>query len=185
MKKYLLLTLMIASSFVFGQEENFIINNGEVSWQKIYDYSGTIQDFKNNIEHRNNFKITSVTESSISGEINDFTMKYKDAGFTYMGTPLILNESNKFFGLFTIDIKEGRYRATIRNVKSQGMNMTMYGGGLGLGSNISTTMENLALNGKGEKRKNFYKVAGKIIDTTFSKMFDFSNENNKIRNDNW
>ena len=63
--------------------------------------------------------------------------------------------------------------------------MTMYGGGLGLGSNISTTMENLALNGKGEKRKNFYKVAGKIIDTTFSKMFDFSNENNKIRNDNW
>jgi hypothetical protein len=110
-------------------------------------------------------------------------MDYKKAGHTYMGTPVILNETNKYKGFFKLEFKEGRYRATVRNVSSEGMTVTMYGSGLGLGSQLDTTLENMALNKKGELRKGFPKVSGKIIDVTFTNLFDFTKiEENKKTN---
>jgi hypothetical protein len=63
------------------------------------------------------------------------------------------------------------------------MTMTMYGAGLGLGSDLDTTLETMVLNKKGEVRKGFAKVAGKIIDVTFIDLMDFNKT--EINNDNW
>ena len=109
---------------------------------------------------------------------------YKKAGFSYMGTPIILNETNKFSGTFKIEFRENRYRASIWNLNSKGMDMTFYSGGIGLGSEINTSLEELLLkNNREEFRKNFYKVNGKIIDVTFIDLMNFTGETKE--NDKW
>ena len=175
MKKILLFSLLIISQLLFSQIENFTLSNNQVKWNKVYESSKTLQDVKNEIGGRNNLKIIEENENSIIGEFSNLTMDYKKAGFTYMGTPIVLNETNKFSGSFKIEFKENRYRATIWNLNSKGMNMTLYGGGLGLGSELSTNLEELLLKkGNTEFRKNAYKVVGKIIDTTFQNLMDFT-----------
>lgn len=182
MRKLILLFVLI-SGLSFGQIENYVINDGQVQWQKIYETNKTFDEILKAVKNKNNIKITEQSENAITGEFKGLIMNYKKAGHTYMGTPIVLNETNKYYGLFKIEFKDGKYRATIRNVASEGMTMTMYGGGLGLGSDLDTTLEAMALNKKGEVRKGFPKVAGKIIDVTFIDLMDFTKT--EISNDNW
>ncbi|GIZ08564.1 hypothetical protein FUMI01_12910 [Flavobacterium sp. UMI-01] len=164
--------------------ENFTLSNRQVTWNKVFETPKTKEIIKTEIENRNNLKITSITDNSIIGEFSNLIMDYKKAGFSYMGTPIILNETNKFSGSFKIEFKENRYRATIWNLSSKGMSTTFYGGGLGLGSEITTSLEQLLLkNNREEFRKNAYKVNGKIIDTTFITLMDYTVE--AIKNDKW
>lgn len=181
MKKLILLFTLI-SGFSFGQMENFIIENYQARWNKVYDTTKDISVLKKSLLDKNNIKIIEETENSISGEFSDLLMNYKKAGFSYMLTPLILNETNKYSGVFKIELREGRYRATIRNVKSEGMSLTIGGGGfsgtgLGLGSDLDTTLEAMAIDKKGNMKKAFPKVAGKIIDTTFTDLMDLNTQN--------
>ncbi|MBN8623218.1 MAG: hypothetical protein J0L47_08835 [Flavobacteriales bacterium] len=182
MKKLFLLFIFI-SGFAFGQMENFVVNDGQVQWQKVYETTKTFDEIQKAVKNKNNVKITEQTENTIIGEFKGLIMDYRKAGHTYMGTPIVLNETNKYYGLFKIEFKDGKYRATIRNVASEGMTMTMYGAGLGLGSDLDTTLETMVLNKKGEVRKGFAKVAGKIIDVTFIDLMDFNKT--EINNDNW
>ncbi len=182
MKKLFLLFIFI-SGFAFGQMENFVVNDGQVQWQKVYETTKTFDEIQKAVKNKNNVKITEQTENTIIGEFRDVIMNYKKAGVGYLMTPIILNETNKYNGFFKLDYKDGKYRATIRNVSSKGMNVTLYGGGLGLGSSLDTTLETMVLNKKGEVRKGFAKVAGKIIDVTFLDLMDFTKVEEK--NDNW
>lgn len=171
MKKLLLLFTFL-SSFAFGQMENFVIENNQTKWQKVYETGKDISALKKSLTEKNNVKITAETENSLSGEFYDLIMNYKKAGFTYMGTPLILNETNKYKGLFDIEIKDDRYRATIRNVKSDGLTLKI----MNIESDIDGTLEDMAIDRKGNMRKAFPKVAGKIIDTTFTILMDLNQE---------
>jgi hypothetical protein len=184
MNKILFIALLICSNFALGQPENFTQDNNQVTWSKVFETTKTKEKIKNEIGNRNNLKIISVTDSLIVGEFSNLVMNYKKAGFSYMGTPIILNETNKFNGSFKIEFRENRYRATIWNLSSKGMNTSFYSGGIGLGSEISTSLEQLLLkNNREEFRKNFYKVNGKILDTTFIDLMDFTVET--IKNDKW
>lgn len=184
MNKILFIALLIISNTASAQIENFTLNNRQVTWNKVFESHKTLEIIKKEIESKNNLKITSITDNSFIGEFSNLIMDYKKAGFSYMGTPIILNEANKFSGSFKIEFKENRYRATIWNLSSKGMDMTLYGGGLGLGSEITTSLEQLLLkNNREEFRKNFYRVNGKIIDTTFINLMDFTGET--IKNDKW
>lgn len=184
MRKILFFYFLIVSNFSFAQIENFSAANGQVFWRKIYKSSKSLGSIKLELESRNNLKIVQVTDSTIVGEISNLIMDYKRAGFSYMLTPMILNESNKYVGLFKLEVKENRYRASIWNVSSKGMNMTSYGSGLALGSDLSSTIEEILLRkGTDEFRNNFYKTSGKIIDVTFSNLMDFTGLSKN--NNNW
>lgn len=154
--------------------ENFVIENSQVSWQKVYETNKNFDQLITSIKNRNSIIIKEQNENIVEGEISNLVMDYRKAGFSRMGTPFVLNGDNKYFGYFRIEFKDGRYRVTARNITSKGQSLTLYSGGLGMGSNMDTNLENMAINGHGEIRKNFPKVAGKIIDTTFTNLFDFT-----------
>lgn len=184
MKLLTFFALLLFSNITTAQIDNFTLNNRQVIWCKVFESTKTIEEIKNEVRSRNKLKVISVTDSSITGEFSNLIMDYKKAGFTYMGTPMILNESNKFSGSFKIEFKKNRYRATIWDLNSRGMNTTTYGGGIGFGSEITTSMEELLLkNNREEFRKNFYRVNGNIIDITFIDLMDFTFKTTK--NDNW
>ncbi len=184
MNKILLITLLVCANIALGQEENFTLNNQQVKWSKVFETTKTKQKIKNEIENRNNLKIISVNDSLIVGEFSNLLMNYKKAGFSYMGTPIILNETNKFNGSFKIEFRENRYRATIWDLNSKGLNTSLYSEGIGFNSDITTSLEQLLLkNNKEEFRKNFYKINGKILDTTFNDLMNFTAETSN--NDKW
>ena len=179
----LIFVFTLFSVCVLEQTENFFINGSEVYWQKIFESKKDFNEIKEIIKEKNNVKITEVTENKINGELNNFTMNYKKAGYSYMSTPIILNESNKYSANFTIEFKDNKYRVTVRNVSSKGIDMYSFSGGLGISSNVSTTLEELALK-KGQFKNQFIKTTSKIIDVTFIDKFDVENIQLK-ENDNW
>lgn len=184
MKKLFLFTIIFCSQIALAQMENFTLTDRQVTWRKVYETTKTKEDIKVTIASRNNLKITNITDSLIIGEFSNLTMDYKKAGFSYMGTPIILNETNKFFGSFKIEFKEDRYRASIWNLTSKGMNTALYSDGFGISSELTTSLEQLLLkSNRVEFRKNFYKTNGKIIDVTFNDLLDFNSE--VLKDDKW
>lgn len=181
--KKLLFIFVLASGLMFGQMENFVIDGSQVSWQKVYDTDKTFDEVVSSIKNRNNIIVKVEKENYIEGEISNLIMDYRKAGFSRMGTPFVLNDDNKYSGYFKIEFKDGKYRASARNITSKGANLTLYSGGLGMGSNMDTSLEKMALNNRGEVRKVFPKLAGKIIDTTFINLFDFTKKDDVAKND--
>lgn len=183
MKKIFLLFVLI-SGFTFAQIENFVFDGSQVSWQKVYETDKSFEELIESLKNRNSLIIKEKNENSIEGEISNLIMDYRKAGFSRMGTPFVLNDDNKYSGYFKIEFKDGKYRASARNITSKGASLTLYSGGLGMGSNMDTSLEKMALNNRGEVRKAFPKLAGKIIDTTFINLFDFT-KTEDIKKDEW
>lgn len=164
--------------------ENFVIEGTQVSWEKVYQTEKNLEQVIESLKNRNNLLIKEKTANSIEGEISNLIMDYRKAGFSRMGTPFVLNDDNKYSGYFKIEFKEGKYRATARNITSKGASLTLYSGGIGMGSNLDTSLEKMALNNRGEVRKAFPKLAGKIINTTFVNLFDFT-KIDEIKKEDW
>lgn len=181
MRKYLLLTLMIVSGVVFGQVDNFSIDNGNISWQNIYE-SNT--DVISTLKQNPKLKIAEESENQIIGYVEDFLMDYKGAGYTRMSAPAYMNENYRFSFDYKIDIKDGRYRVSIINIRSKGLSMNLYFGGLGMGDNGQSTLEAYALkSNKTEFVNTFKKNVSKIMNYSFLNLFDVSKYS--VKNDNW
>ena len=183
--KILFFLLLICSSCVFAQIENFSASNRNLYWQKVYNTDLSYTDIKKTISEVPKLKVLDVGDDYISGEIIEYLMDYKGAGYTFMGTAMVLNESNKFFSKFKLEYKEGRYRVMVSDIKSKGTQMSLFSSGLGLTDNGMTSVEEMALkNGKDEFREAFKKQPAKIINYTLDRIFDLKLYNN-IKNDNW
>lgn len=100
-------------------------------------------------------------------------MDYKKAGYSLLSTPEVLGPDVRFSGFFTIEFKEGKYRATARNITSQGGDYTVLVSNMIIDGNQNSSLENMVLNKHGEIRNNFKNAKAKIINTTFTSLFDF------------
>lgn len=115
MKKIILIiTLFLGSLSATAQESqyNFVLQDGKVYWQKVYeniDNSETISFFTNGI-----FKITRQDSTTITGETTSNELPFKKHGysrgwvrFTYLNPCVIY---------FSVDVKDNKYRVTISNI---------------------------------------------------------------------
>lgn len=177
--------LLIISIFAFSQDLSFRINNKQVEWEKIFNTEKKLSNIKSTLLLSGKLKFISETENSLIGEFGDFLMDYKGAGFTQMGTPMYLNSNNRYSANFKIDIKEGKYRVTIFNIKFKGMQMSLYSGGVGMsGNNENNIEEYLLKNNKEQFKGSFNDKPYKILDYSFTNLFDVSKYQN-TSNDNW
>lgn len=177
--KKLIILFTFFSVFSYAQIENFSINNRVLQWQKIYNTEHEPTKLIEIIKSNSKIKIENISENSINGTFENFTMDYKGAGSNYMTTSLYLNEFNTYTGKFKIDFKEGKYRVTIDNVSFKGTNIEISG----ISSNEIKLLEIYAMNSKNEFRQRFKTVDSKIIDYSFSNLFDISKY--KIENSDW
>lgn len=184
MKKTLLIILLNISILSFAQEAAFIISNKQVVWQRIYESTKTPAEIKSILLATGKIKFTTEDSNTLTGEISDFIMDYKGAGYTKMGTPMYLANSSKFSGNFKIEFKEGKYRATATNINSKGNRTTLYYGGISIGDNGENTLEEFALTNDREYFKStFDGRASRIINYSFALLFDASKY--AKNDDNW
>lgn len=102
MKKIYILFILFSIS-VFGQIENFIVENSQVSWQKIYSTSNTQEEIIALIKKRNNLLITEIKEDITEGQVSNLFMDHKKAGYSQLGTPEALSNDVRFSGFFNIE----------------------------------------------------------------------------------
>lgn len=184
MKKLLLLIIFNISVFAFAQESAFVVSNKQVVWQRIYETNKTPAEVKKILLSTGKIKFTGEDSNTLSGEISDFVMDFKGAGFTKMGTPIYLANSSKFSGNFKIEFKDGKYRATATNINSKGNRTTLYYGGISIGDNGENTLEEFALTNDREFFKgSFEGRASRIINYSFAQLFDESKYTKS--DDNW
>jgi hypothetical protein len=183
MNKIYLLFILISIS-TFGQIENFVIENSQVRWQKIYSTSKTQEEIVILLKKKNNLFVIEIKNNNIEGQISNLVMDRKKSGYSKLGVPDALDDDVRFSGFFTIEFKDGRYRATARNITSQGGDYSLLIGNIPVHGNQNTSLENITLNRKGEIKDNFKKAKAKIIDMTFTDLFDFTQAiEEKV--DNW
>lgn len=184
MKKILLLFTISLSIFITAQESAFVISNKQVVWQRIYESTKTPAEVKSILLATGKLKFTGEDTNSLTGEISDFIMDFKGAGYTKMGTPLFLTNNSKYFGNFKIEFKEGRYRVTATNLKFKGESISIYSGGLGFSSSGDDNLETYVLTNDREYFKgSFEGKNSRIINYSFAQLFDVSKYTKT--DDNW
>ncbi|MGH1520591.1 hypothetical protein [Chryseobacterium sp. JK1] len=184
MKKIFLFFIIYFSIFTHAQESAFVISNKQVLWQRVYESSKTIAEVKDILLSTGKIKFTGEDTHILNGEISDFIMDFKGAGFTSMGTPIYLKNSSKFFGNFKIEFKEGKYRVTATNIKLKGDSLSIFSGGIGFTSSGDDNLESYALTNDREFFKSaFDGRASRIVNYSFAQLFDVSKYSK--HDDNW
>ncbi|SHH89603.1 hypothetical protein SAMN05421866_4175 [Chryseobacterium oranimense] len=187
MNKIITLVIIFVTTVIYSQEKAFTIVNKQVSWQKIYESTKSALEIKKILMTNGKIKFNNneSDNNNLSGDISDFIMDFKGAGYTRMGTPNYLSNSSKFSGNFKMEFKEGKYRVSISNIKFKGDSWSLYSGGIGVSSNGDDNLESFALTKDREYFKGqFQGRSSSIIDHSFSDLFDVSKYD--IKNDeNW
>jgi hypothetical protein len=174
MKKLLFLSTLVFFSYAKSQENTFTINNKQVVWQKIYDSEKTIDEIKSILSNSGKASIKSNENGILYGDISDYMMDYKGAGNTRAGTPMYVS-SSKFYGNFKVEFKTGKYRVTVTNIRLKGNSVSLYTSGVAISNDGNENIESYALtNDKESFRGNFEGRASKIINYSFSQLFDVS-----------
>ena len=156
------------SGFSQSETNNFVIENGKLIWQHIYETELTNEQLIQNIKSSGNFKNLEISENEITGEIENLTIDYKGFGLSEMSTPVFITiKSINSFVLF--ELKEDRYRVTIKNIKL----IQKYDDAFSKQGDISD-LEDYALKKKNTEFKSiFLNLASKIIDFTFKSITEF------------
>lgn len=119
MKPYFLLIALILFSnygIVFGQSENnFKIENGDLIWQKIYQCDTTINVIDKFVSS-GVIANAIISNVKVVGDLKPFIADVKGAGYTNWNTPIYVTK-NTIKGLITVDIKDNKYRVTIKDIR--------------------------------------------------------------------
>lgn len=166
----LLLFIFSASYFDQTETENFLIENNQVIWQKIYETELTKESLINKIRTNGNFENINITDNELTAEIKDLSIDYKGYGESEMSTPMYLSRSAvKAFCI--IEFKDQKYRVTFKNIKF----IQKYDDALSKMGEVNE-IETFALAKKNtEFKSGFLKKPSKILNYTFSKKTDFIN----------
>lgn len=116
--KFCFSLLIILYGFVAqGQDstKNFIIDNREIIWQKIFETKLSFDELSNQIKDKAVFNNLFIENSKLSGELRQVNADFKGAGFSEMVTPIYISRSH-IDAYASIEYKEGRYRVTIKKI---------------------------------------------------------------------
>ena len=174
---FLLFFTLLFSQFYQIENENFLIENSQVVWQKTYETQLSKATLIDKIKTVGVFENVSVSENKLTAEIKDLSIDYKGYGESEMSTPMYLSRSAiKAFCIF--EFKDEKYRVTLKNIKF----VQKYDDALSKMGEV-TEIETFALSKKNTEFKNgFSKKPSKILNYTFSKVTEFKNE---TQNSKW
>jgi hypothetical protein len=173
----LLFFTLIINNFHQTENENFLIDNDEVVWLKVYETDLTKETLIEKIRYTGKFENVSVSEDKLTAEIKDLSVDYKGYGESEMSTPMYLSRS--YVKAFcTVEFKDKKYRVTVKNIKF----VQKYDDALSKMGEV-TDIEDFALSKKNtEFKSGFLKKPSKILNYTFTKLTEFKNN---IENSKW
>lgn len=171
--KIISLLFILFPILIFGQS-NFLIEENQLIWQKVYEVKSSPEEFKSQLLKNLEFGDIDVTTDQIIATINNLKIDYKGYGASEMFTSMYIPRNN-YNALALIEFKENRYRITIKDI----MAIADYSDGL-TQQGEKTQLERFAMNRKG-LRKRFIEKDAPIFNYTFENLFKLNQKNN----DDW
>lgn len=168
--------LLLALAFIFigaalsAQEirDCFSVNQGIIMWRKVFQASTDPGAMFKALRDKGVFVDLLEEEAGVSGRIMPVELDYKGAGYKRMGIALYVRDQ-RCSCYFTVEIREGRYRVTARNL----VFTPKYDTGLSkMGE--ENLVETYAIKGQGF-RDVFFDGPAQSIDKTFTDLFTINN----------
>ena len=163
--------MFIASALIFSSPDeanNFKIENNRLIWQSTYTSNLSKEDLLEAIRNSGYFINTSIVGNKIYTELNEITPSQGAEQFPVERLPSLF-VSHHIKSYVIIDLKEDRYRVTLKSIKFIPRFYT---------SDFSHQMvfgEEVALNREREGfRERFVRRLSPILDQTFLSISDFN-----------
>lgn len=185
MKKLLL--LVIIGSITLPSFAQLKIEPHNFYWQRVVEYSGSIDEMHNRIMASGIFKDIQKADSAlIIGRVENIVLNYAtmDPEPRLANKPIFFRNGEKFSGTLTYELKAGRYRVTFKNLNYNSDMIVNVGG-------MSVDMRNQPVNDfffhkdgsfcRGEKAQQF---AREVFDYSFSNSFIIKNDD-EAQSNNW
>ncbi len=169
----IILAFIFSCTFSFGQTENFLVNNGQMQWQKVYEKSIEINEVSNVMNKNGMFYDVGVTENTINFKFKDYKIDYKSSGKSLMSIPSYIS-NGQYAGNGYIDIKEGKYRVTINHLTYLFTTLNLSGNNMNQTSFILE--DGTVKKGTNDFTSRFKKDAY-LFNNSFNNLFDFSRYN--------
>jgi len=168
------IAFILAGVIVHGQSmtNNFKNENGTLIWQKIYERDSSINIIDKFVSSGILENII-IKDDQIMGDLKPFDTDFKGVGFTEMGTPIYVARS-RIKGYITIEIKENKYRATIKDI----FLIQKYDDGLSK-QGEETSLSTFALKGNTDFKPAFLKTPSIVFNYTFEKRISINKPEDK------
>ena len=167
MKNLTLIPTLLFAFNLSAQINNFYVENREIYWQKVYASDVSYDELINNIKESGKFQNIEFKINKISATTELIQADYKGAGYREMTVPIYISRSD-IGGFVLIDIKDGKYRITFKNINfTQKYNDTLTKMG------EQSRIKDYAVNRKGLIKPGFNKEPSVILNHTFTPLFEF------------
>ena len=165
MKKLLFLLLfpMVCSA----QYESFKVDESSaLIWQKFFESDKSAEDIIKHFKSSGVFKdIQDESETSLTGAMEKVKPDFKGAGFGELGIPMYCSR-NMVGGFASVEIKDGKYRVTIKKMVLEQIYETAISG-----QGQLTPLDDFAYKAKRKKWPGSFKKPAAVYEYTFSKLF--------------
>ena len=170
MKRFALLALLsllpLAAS---AQASDFAVEGGALVWRRVYSKATTTEAVVRNLLASGLFKDVQASGDIVTAELRGLSLEYKSLGYTRMELPIYL-VNDKFSAFVTVQVREGRYRATVERIKMYSRN---YG---------ESTIESQAVKG-GALAPKFQGAPARIVGHNLDSILSQLDKN--TANDDW
>ena len=165
--KFIITSLLIAfslSTYSQAQDENFYLNDSEISWRKAYNTDKTKEQVFAYFENSDLFKLFKIENGQIYAQLNKHSIDHKATGVA--GIPKIVND-NDYKGSVVIEyrVKEKEYVVSFQQLLFVGK------GGYFKKEEEQPFEDHFLQKGVSEYRLYFLKKPKKVYNATFSKVF--------------
>lgn len=156
---------------------NFIYNDGAVSWSNIYSFNPSERDAIYDW-FQSNFKVTKESANSITAETNQSALPIEEAGLNKMSVVMLLQHPCVVY--FNTDFKNDRFRVIVnRIIWTPQVAVTSYGITQGVGT---ISLSEMAVK-NGGYNSIFYNSTSSQLNTILTYLF--TPKLNTKQNDNW
>ena len=107
--------LVMTASLLNAQTNNFTVADSKAIWQKVYETELSYEDIFNLILNNGSFTDVIDNDGKITCRILSEVINFKSLGFKRSELPIYALAST-FTSFCTIQVKDGRYRATVENI---------------------------------------------------------------------
>lgn len=98
--------------------QNFTVKNDEIMWQGVYETQLNQKDILKSMYTSNNFSNIFIVDSTmITGTLKPIEFNIEDYDLRPMKVPMYISQNELGPAFFVLEIKEGKYRVTIQDIR--------------------------------------------------------------------
>ena len=113
--KYLIITIALITTLNLNAQDNFTLNEGKVTWQKVYETKKSKEEIISYFKSSGLFKLFRVEDGKIIATLRPQPIDKDDKKIAVTLPPALVVKA-KFAGTVVIGLKDDKYRVTYTDI---------------------------------------------------------------------